>query len=86
MLEHAKADYERGEYQWVAQITNALVFADPTNVAARLLCADALEQLGYATESGTWRNCYLTGALELRKAITPGGWSPFTGRATRATT
>ena len=67
VLEKAKADFDRGEYQWVAQITNALVFADPTNEAARLLCADALEQLGYAAESGTWRNCYLTGALELRE-------------------
>ena len=67
VLERAKADFERGEYQWVAQITNALVFADPANVAARLLCADALEQLGYQAESGTWRNCYLTGALELRE-------------------
>ncbi len=43
-----------------------LVFADPSNQAARDLCADALEQLGYQAESGTWRNAYLTGALELR--------------------
>ena len=42
------------------------MFADPTNQAARELCADALEQLGYQAESGTWRNAYLTGALELR--------------------
>lgn len=67
VLEHARADFDRGEYQWVAQITNALVFADPQNVEARLLCADALEQLGYQAESGTWRNCYLTGARELRE-------------------
>ncbi|MDO4538015.1 MAG: alkyl sulfatase dimerization domain-containing protein [Coriobacteriales bacterium] len=66
VLDHARADFEAGEYQWVAQITNALVFADPTNEKARLLCADALEQLGYQAESGTWRNAYLTGALELR--------------------
>ena len=26
-----------------------------------------LEQLGYQAESGTWRNAYLTGALELRQ-------------------
>ena len=66
VLELARADYERGEYQWVAQVTKELVFADPTNQAARELCADALEQLGYQAESGTWRNAYLTGALELR--------------------
>ena len=67
VLAKAKVDFDAGNYQWVAQITNALVFADPSNVEARLLCADALEQLGYQAESGTWRNCYLTGALELRE-------------------
>ena len=51
---------------WVAEITNTIVYADPTNEAARLLCADALEQLGYQAESGPWRNAYLTAALELR--------------------
>ena len=66
VIEMARADFEKGEYQWVAQITNALVFADPANQDARCLCADALEQLGYQAESGAWRNAYLTAALELR--------------------
>lgn len=66
VLRMAKADFDKGEYQWVAEITNVIVFADPTNEAARLLCADALEQLGYQAESGPWRNAYLTAALELR--------------------
>ena len=62
----AKKDYAKGEYQWVAQITKELVFADPSNQKARSLCADALEQLGYQAESGAWRNAYLMGAAELR--------------------
>ena len=66
VLRKAKADFDKGEYQWVAEVTNVLVFADPENKAARLLCADALEQLGYQAESGTWRNAYLSAALELR--------------------
>ena len=66
VLEMARADYEKGEYQWVAQITNTLVFADPENRDARCLCADALEQLGYQAESGAWRNAYLVAAFELR--------------------
>ncbi len=66
VLEMAYRDFLAGEYQWVAEITNILVFADPQNIAARYLCADALEQLGYQSESGTWRNAYLTAALELR--------------------
>ena len=65
-LQMAKADFDKGEYQWVAEVTNTLVFADPTNIDARLLCADAMEQLGYQAESGPWRNEYLTAAQELR--------------------
>lgn len=76
VLEMAKEDYENGEYQWVAQITNTLVFADPENKDARNLCADALEQLGYQAESGAWRNAYLTGAYELRNGT---GAYPDTG-------
>lgn len=29
VLEMAKKDFDKGEYQWVAQITNTLVYADP---------------------------------------------------------
>ena len=75
VLRKAKEDFDKGEYQWVAEVTNVLVFADPENTAARLLCADALEQLGYQSESGTWRNAYLSAAVELRNGnaakITP---------------
>lgn len=67
VLEKARQDFAAGEYQWVAELANKLVFADPQNTEARLLCADAFEQLGYQAESGPWRNCYLTGAMELRQ-------------------
>lgn len=66
VLKMARNDFDKGEYQWVAQITNILVYADPTNTDARYLCADALEQLGYQAESGAWRNAYLVAAFELR--------------------
>jgi len=61
--------FARGEYRWVAQIGNELVFADPSNEAARALQADALEQLGYQSENATWRNIYLSGAQELRDGV-----------------
>ena len=67
VLRKAKADFDKGEYRWVAEVTNVLVYADPENEAARFLCADALEQLGYQSESGTWRNAYLSASLELRE-------------------
>ncbi len=66
VIKMAKADFDKGEYQWVAQVMKEIVFADPSNTKARQLYADALEQLGYQAESGTWRNIYLTGANELR--------------------
>ncbi|HIF92363.1 MAG TPA: MBL fold metallo-hydrolase [Myxococcales bacterium] len=66
LLDHARVAYDRGDYRWVAEVVKHLVFAEPSNRAARWLEADALEQLGYQAESGPWRNFYLTGAQELR--------------------
>ena len=66
LLAKARAAFEAGEYRWVAELVNHLVFADPDNEAARNLQADALEQMGYQAESGPWRAFYLTGAQELR--------------------
>lgn len=66
VMEKALEDFQKGEYQWVAMITDYLVFLNPGNIQARYLCADALEQLGYQAESGLWRNAYLNGAYELR--------------------
>jgi len=65
----ARKDYDNGEYRWVAQVMNNVVFAYPDNQEARNLEADALEQLAYQSESGVWRNCYLTAASELRQGI-----------------
>jgi alkyl sulfatase BDS1-like metallo-beta-lactamase superfamily hydrolase len=69
VLQNAREDYERGEYRWVAQAVNNVVFADPDNAEARSLQADALEQLGYQAENGTWRDFYLSGAKELREGV-----------------
>lgn len=66
VIEKAKQSFRKGEYQWVAEVTKQVIFANPENRDAELLCADALEQLGYVAELGPWRNEYLLGALELR--------------------
>jgi alkyl sulfatase BDS1-like metallo-beta-lactamase superfamily hydrolase len=75
VIARARADFAKGEYRWVATAMNQLVFADPANRAARELGADALEQLGFQAETGTWRNAYLVGAMELRNGPPkiPGG-------------
>jgi len=66
LLDQARAAYDKGEYRWVAEVVNHLVFADPENQDARELLAKAYDQLGYQAESGPWRDVYLTGAFELR--------------------
>ncbi|PSS59777.1 hypothetical protein C6558_36485 [Ensifer sp. NM-2] len=85
VLDKAKKSFEAGDYRWVAQVANHVVFADPNNQPAKDLVADALEQLGYQAESGPWRNFYLTGAKELREGVkklpTPNTASPDTVRA-----
>ncbi|MCX7892711.1 MAG: MBL fold metallo-hydrolase [Burkholderiales bacterium] len=66
VIDRARADFRSGNFRWVAEVMNQVVFADPANMQARALAADALEQLGYQSEAGTWRNAYLMAAKELR--------------------
>jgi alkyl sulfatase BDS1-like metallo-beta-lactamase superfamily hydrolase len=70
VLEQARKSFDEGDYRWVAEVVNHVVFAEPDNQAARDLQADALEQLGYGAENATWRNFYLAGAEELRGGVT----------------
>jgi alkyl sulfatase BDS1-like metallo-beta-lactamase superfamily hydrolase len=69
VIARAKADFANGEYRWVAQVMKEVVYAEPSNIEARALCADALEQMGYQAESATWRNAFLYGAQELRHGV-----------------
>ncbi|MFF2622946.1 alkyl/aryl-sulfatase [Oerskovia jenensis] len=62
----AQAAFDEGDYRWVAEILNHVVFAEPGHTGARELLADTYEQLGYGSENGTWRSVYLSGATELR--------------------
>ena len=71
LLASAQKSFDAGDYRWVAELVNHAVFADPTNVKARELQADTLEQLGYQAESATFRNAYLMGAQELRQGPPP---------------
>jgi alkyl sulfatase BDS1-like metallo-beta-lactamase superfamily hydrolase len=66
LLEVAREAFDEGDFRWVAELASHLVFASPDHVAARALLADALEQLGFGAENGTWRSAYLAGATELR--------------------
>jgi alkyl sulfatase BDS1-like metallo-beta-lactamase superfamily hydrolase len=67
----------QGKYLQASEILNRLVFAEPRNMPARRLLADAYEQLGYQAESTSTRNTFLQGAFELRNGL-PGGSAPRT--------
>src|SRR5580692_4857789 len=66
VMDRARGSFAEGDYRWVVEVVNHVVFAEPENESARMLQADALEQLGYQSESGPWRDFYLSGAMELR--------------------
>jgi alkyl sulfatase BDS1-like metallo-beta-lactamase superfamily hydrolase len=72
VVEKAKTSFEEGDYRWVAEILNHVVMAEPNHFEGRALLADTLEQLGYQSESGPWRNFFLCGALELRHGLPKG--------------
>ncbi len=65
ILQKAQEYYEKGEYRWVAELLNHLVFAEPDNTRAKKILAKVYKQLGYQSESGPWRDVYLTAAQEL---------------------
>jgi alkyl sulfatase BDS1-like metallo-beta-lactamase superfamily hydrolase len=67
----AQADYDKGDYRWVMQVLMQVVYADPSNMKARNLMADASEQLGYQSEAGTWRGWYMSAAKDLREGVKP---------------
>ena len=73
VLSKAHEYFDKGDFRWTVELTKQLVFNNPQNKEARYLQADALEQLGYSFEAGTWRNIFLTGASDLRN----GGLSGF---------
>ncbi len=85
VLQKARADFDKGEYRWVAEALKHVVFANPQSADGKALLADTYEQLGYQAESGPWRGVYLQGAYELRNGVPKAGGidtaSPDTIRA-----
>ncbi|MBY8292049.1 MBL fold metallo-hydrolase [Vibrio fluvialis] len=72
-IQKAQADFDKGNYRWVAEVLKHVVFANPQSKKGKELLADAYEQLGYQSESGPWRSVYLQGAYELRNGTPSAG-------------
>ncbi|MGQ0708349.1 MAG: alkyl/aryl-sulfatase [Rhodoferax sp.] len=66
-LAEAQKAYEQGDLRWAAELLNHLVMADSGATAAKELLARTYEQMGFESEASTWRNSYLTAAMELRQ-------------------
>lgn len=71
VIDKAQVSYDQGDYRWVAEVMKHVVFANPSSQKGRALLANALEQMGYQSEAGTWRNAMLMGATELRNGPPP---------------
>lgn len=67
VLEQAKTAFEAEDPRWAAELLKQLLAADPDHPEGRALQARIFERLGYQSESGVWRNWYLTGARELAR-------------------
>ena len=67
----AKEFADRGDLRFAAELASHAVFAEPLHDGATELLADVLTRIGYGCEAATWRNIFLTGALELSVAPKP---------------
>jgi alkyl sulfatase BDS1-like metallo-beta-lactamase superfamily hydrolase len=77
----AREFLDEGDLRFAAELASHAVFADPDCAEARDVLARALQRLGYGAECATWRNCFLTGASELRGGIKPTPFSAGGGMA-----
>ncbi|MBT7563247.1 MAG: MBL fold metallo-hydrolase, partial [Porticoccaceae bacterium] len=75
ILQRASDYMAQGDYRWVGEVLNHLVFAEPNNIAAREMLAEAYRQMAYQAESGPWRDIYLSGAVELISGKVKKGYS-----------
>ncbi len=66
---HARTALADDDPRWAAEVLNHVVFDDPSNETATSLLAEIYDGLGQGAENATWRNFFLTGALELRSGI-----------------
>jgi alkyl sulfatase BDS1-like metallo-beta-lactamase superfamily hydrolase len=70
VLSEAQSVFDKGDFQWSAELTSILVRRDPSDIQARELKAQAFEKLAAPVTNPNWRNWYITAARELR-GLTP---------------
>ncbi|MER5948470.1 alkyl sulfatase dimerization domain-containing protein [Streptomyces sp. NPDC001904] len=68
-LAKAREYVDAGDLRFAATLLNHVVFAAPDNTDAKQTLAGVYDRLGQGSENGTWRNFYLTSAMELRHGV-----------------
>ncbi|MGU3584622.1 alkyl/aryl-sulfatase [Rhodococcus sp. C26F] len=71
VVDKARRYADQGDLRFAAELLDRAVFAAPDDPTIAYALADVLELLGFGAENATWRNFYLTGAMELRDGIKP---------------
>jgi alkyl sulfatase BDS1-like metallo-beta-lactamase superfamily hydrolase len=66
VVELAQQAFDSGDFRWAATLLDHAVFANDTHAGARALLANTFDRLAYGAENATWRNFFLSGAVELR--------------------
>jgi alkyl sulfatase BDS1-like metallo-beta-lactamase superfamily hydrolase len=66
VVELAQQAFDSGDFRWAATLLDHAVFTDDTHAGARALLANTFDRLAYGAENATWRNFFLSGAVELR--------------------
>ena len=69
VIAKAREYAQAGDLRFAAQLLKHAVFAEPAHEDAKGALADVFDRLAYGAENATWRNFYLTGAMELRTGI-----------------
>jgi alkyl sulfatase BDS1-like metallo-beta-lactamase superfamily hydrolase len=69
VLNYAEEAVRNGEYRWAAELLNHLIFSASAPSKASDLLAYVYTQMGYQSESGVWRDIFLSAAQELRQGI-----------------
>lgn len=73
VFEQVLESFEEGDYCWVVEVVNYVVFVYLEYMVVCVLFVDVFEQFGYQLELGLWCNFYFIGVQEFWYGILCGG-------------
>ena len=69
VLGSAQKAFDKGDYQWAAELLTYVIRVNKDDAQARTLKARALRELAYKTENTNWRDWYISSARELERSL-----------------